>query len=152
MSLFTCLEWSWLIYLNRCQRRWCCFNVTNNALDYCCDHTNNCCETGIGRFRLDDDVGIPIKMIDSLAYTATLDISSSTTYSSIPTSSTSSSSTSSSSGADVTGQKNQLTMSPTSTAASNSELSTDGKVGVGIAVPITVIIIAVLSISLEGNG
>lgn len=39
-------------------------------------------------------------------------------------------------------------MSSTSTAVSNSELSKGGKVGVGVVVPMTVIVIAVLSISL----
>ncbi|CAG8957832.1 hypothetical protein HYFRA_00000172 [Hymenoscyphus fraxineus] len=29
-----------------------CQNVTKTGLDFCCDHTTNCCDSGIGRFQV----------------------------------------------------------------------------------------------------
>ncbi|KAI4266161.1 MAG: hypothetical protein LQ337_008879 [Flavoplaca oasis] len=46
-----------------------CENVTSNPLDFCCDHTAFCCDSGAGRFRFDS--GEPTRTISSAASTAT---------------------------------------------------------------------------------
>ena len=57
-----------------------CQNVTGNDRDFCCDHTNNCCDTGVGRFRL-DSAGKPVKTIGPADKSATLQPSTSITTS-----------------------------------------------------------------------
>ena len=35
-----------------------CENVTESNLDFCCDHTDGCCDSGIGRFQVSSNVDI----------------------------------------------------------------------------------------------
>ncbi len=119
-----------------------CQNVTNNALYYCCDHTNNCCNGGVGRFQL-SGTGIPFTTIASSASTATRHLS--TSASSLPTT-TAASSPSSSLVAD---SPTQTTASlPSATSSPSAGLGTSAKIGIAVGVSAGVVIIAVLSLSL----
>ena len=110
-----------------------CQNVTSNARDYCCDHTNDCCDTGVGRFRL-DSVGTPIKTIRSSASTATRELSSATsssrrtTSTSAPERSTADISTS----RTVTATETSSQASPSSAPDTSSRLSGGAKAGIGV--------------------
>lgn len=122
-----------------------CQNVTNNALDYCCDHTNNCCNTGVGRFRL-SGTGIPFATIASSASTATRHLS--TSASSLPTT-TALLAASSPSTSSVAVSPTQTTASlPSATSSPSAGLGTSAKVGIAVGVSAGVVIIAVLSLCL----
>lgn len=109
-----------------------CQNVTSNARDYCCDHTNACCDTGVGRFRL-GSAGTSVAIIRSSASTATRDLASSAT-SSLRLITVSTSGTSRATGLStsaVTGRAS-TPASSSSNFDTSSGLSTGAKAGIGV--------------------
>jgi len=110
-----------------------CANATHNTLDYCCDHTKDCCDTGVGRFRL-DSAGTPITTVAAGASTATRRSSSST---SLATSTSSPSASGASSAAAATRTiispaPVQSTPPATYSATASSGISMGAKIGIGI--------------------
>lgn len=116
-----------------------CQNVTHNALDYCCDHTTDCCGTGVGRFQL-SGTGVAYTTIGSSASTATQHLSATT--SSVETTTSSSQTSSTPLPASTTASL------PSATSTSSSGLGTGAKIGIAVGVSAGVIIIIVLSGSL----
>lgn len=122
-----------------------CQNVTANARDVCCDHTNDCCDTGVGRFRL-DSVGTPVTTIRSSAITATRELlSSSATSSFRQTTSTSapgrSSTASSSTSRTVTATGTPAPASTSSAPDTSSRLSGGAKAGIGVGAALGAIVV-----------
>jgi len=64
-----------------------CQNVTSSNLDFCCDHTNGCCDSGIARFQVADNVdvitlgasGALSSVVDSMSSSQTKTAAASTT-------------------------------------------------------------------------
>lgn len=129
-----------------------CQNVTSNARDYCCDHTNDCCDTGVGRFRL-DSVGTPVKTIRSSDSTATRELSSATSFrhttsTSAPRRSTTADSTSTTVAATETTPQ----ASSSSPPDTSSRLSGGAKAGIGVGAALGAIVVLGVIFWLWGRG
>lgn len=113
-----------------------CQNVTNSDLDFCCDHTDGCCDSGIGRFQVPSNTDIiTLGTSGATISTSAPATSSSTTSSSSPSSIPKTPSSSSISGTSSTVPN---TTTPTATHTSpSSALSTGAGVGIGVGCGIT---------------
>ena len=109
-----------------------CANVTNSNLDFCCDHTTDCCDTGVGRFRL-PDAGVALTTIAPSASTATR----------LPSSSSPASTTTS-----VTAVPAAKTPGTAPAKSKHSGISSGAKAGIAVGVVLAAVIIAALSILL----
>ena len=113
-----------------------CTNVTNNPLDFCCDHTNDCCETGVGRTRLAEDGLKAFTTIASSASTATRHPSSATFRSSTSTSSTASASSTVRPAAATTPSALALPTAQSTPSSSQSRASSGVSVGAAVGIGI----------------
>ena len=122
-----------------------CANVTKSDLDLCCDHTTDCCNTGVGRMRLKEGSLDAITTIASSASTATRFTSTKTSHSSstaLSATDHSSSQTTPSSMPTPFGTSNTFSPAAASTpspsgltpkqSAAPSGVSTGAAVGIGI--------------------
>lgn len=102
-----------------------CSNVTGTDTAYCCDHTNGCCDSGVGRFSVlpSNPVTSATWNQASTAYVVVATSSSSTSVSSMPTSSTGSSSASETS---TSNPSSAAVSTTTGTSASSSSSAATG--------------------------
>ncbi|KAL2041123.1 hypothetical protein N7G274_006067 [Stereocaulon virgatum] len=114
-----------------------CRNVISSNLNYCCDHTSNCCDTAVGKSWVTLPRK-PITRIDSAYSTATLHLSISTTRS-IP----SMTSVNSSSAASATSYESTAS-SPFALHFPPSPLNVGANAGMGVWVLVSPIAITIL--------
>ncbi|KAL7941560.1 hypothetical protein V8C42DRAFT_334922 [Trichoderma barbatum] len=119
-----------------------CSNVTNTDTSYCCDHTNGCCDTGAGRFKV---LPKEPKVWATWNNEATAYKVVGTVYTGSP-STTSRVPTKAASTATVT---TTTSAGPTNSSPSqfdqSSRLTTGAKAGIGVGVAVGVILIAVIA-------
>jgi len=115
-----------------------CQNVTSSDLDFCCDHTNGCCDSGIARFQVADNVDV-ITLGASGALSSVVDptsssASSQTTPAAASTTSTKESSTitSSTTTAPIAATSSSSSLPTISSGFVASGLSGGAKAGIGI--------------------
>ncbi|ORY70290.1 uncharacterized protein BCR38DRAFT_421698 [Pseudomassariella vexata] len=116
-----------------------CSNVTSTDNSYCCDHTNGCCDSAVGRFNV-----LPSNPTTSASWNV-----ASTRYVVVSqaSSTTSSSSTNTRSAASQTATSSTTStdIEPTETSSvSSSELSTGAKVGIGVGVGVGALMFGIL--------
>jgi hypothetical protein len=102
-----------------------CANVTGSTADYCCDHTNDCCDTGVGRFQI----------LPTNPSTSAIWIASATAFSVVRALSSTSSS-------DMASQTTGSSAIPSNTKSPSTGLSTGAKAGIGVGVSIAGLFIA----------
>ena len=113
-----------------------CQNVTNSDLDFCCDHTDGCCDSGIGRFRVPSNTDI----VTLGTYGATISTSAPATSSSATSSSSPSSISKTPNFSSISGTSSTVPNTTTSTATNTSSspgLSTGARAGIGVSCGIT---------------
>jgi hypothetical protein len=116
-----------------------CSNVTQTDTSYCCDHTNNCCDTGVGRFIIQP----------SQPQTWATFNTASTAYVVVGVMYTSSSTLTPSQPASTTAGATTSSTPPSSTSSSASGSGSSGsgssstlKIGLGVGIGLGVVVIA----------
>lgn len=119
-----------------------CQNVTSNNQDFCCDHSNGCCDSGIGRFRIGVEATI-VATLGSNGASVTL-LQSATLTSSIISGQSSAATTSSATSTSASLATATSLATLPSAAASPSNNNTAIGVGVGVGVGVFVLLVLVL--------
>ncbi|OCK76032.1 hypothetical protein K432DRAFT_361103 [Lepidopterella palustris CBS 459.81] len=124
-----------------------CQNVTNNDRDFCCDHSNGCCDSGIGRFRLTVEEIVVATIASGGAsqlttLTTSISSASSSTLASGETTSTISITPSSSipnPASTPASPAASSSSSATATSSSSNKNTNAVKIGAGVGVPVLII-------------
>ncbi|KAI1370148.1 hypothetical protein F4677DRAFT_439169 [Hypoxylon crocopeplum] len=120
-----------------------CSNVTHSDTSYCCDHTVNCCDGGVGRFNVlpsNPVVTATFNMLLSRYVVIATAGSTSSTASSTSSSTTTDSSTTTSSASTI----NSSTASPIKEPPNSTGLTTGAKAGIGAGVGGGILFLAIL--------
>lgn len=110
-----------------------CQNVTNSPADYCCDHTNGCCDSGVGRFQI----------LPSSAVTSAVWISSATAFSDLSRSTGTSTETGTRSRTHTTfpATKTAAASSTNTPQSSSGGLSTGAQAGIGVGAAVGALLV-----------